>query len=40
MNIYELIDVELKKSILRSKDFDATELQKLLTTVYDDIYEC
>ncbi|MEK0167921.1 hypothetical protein [Pseudescherichia vulneris] len=40
MNVYELIDVELKKSILRSKDFDATELQKLLTTVYDDIYEC
>ncbi|MFK3762493.1 hypothetical protein [Serratia ureilytica] len=40
MDVYELIDVELKKSILRSKDYDATELQKLLEIVYDNIYEC
>lgn len=40
MDVYELIDVEIKKSILRSEDYDATELQKLLEIVYDDIYEC
>ncbi|WDG01008.1 hypothetical protein PSR30_10865 [Pectobacterium carotovorum subsp. carotovorum] len=40
MDIYELIDVELKKSILCSKDYDATELQKLLEIVYDNIYDC
>ncbi len=40
MDVYELIDMELKKSILRSDDYDATELQKLLEIVYDNIYEC
>lgn len=40
MDIYELINVELKKSILRPEEFDATELQKLLDVVYDNIYEC
>ncbi|CAI0911949.1 hypothetical protein [Serratia quinivorans] len=40
MDVYDLIDMELKKSILRSDDYDATELQKLLEIVYDNIYEC
>lgn len=40
MDVYELINVELKKCILRSKDYDATELQKHLEVVYDSIYEC
>lgn len=40
MDIFELIDVELKKSILSTKDYDATEIQKLLEIVYDEIYEC
>lgn len=39
MDIYELIEVELKKSILHTKGYDATELQKLLENVYDKIYE-
>lgn len=40
MDIYELIDVELKKSILRSEGYDATELERLLDIIYDNIYEC
>ncbi|HEN5125959.1 TPA: hypothetical protein U6I84_005103 [Klebsiella quasipneumoniae] len=40
MDTLELIDVELKKSILSTRDYDATEIQNLLETVYDDIYEC
>lgn len=40
MDVYELIDVELKKSIFRSEGYDVTELQKLLEIVYDNIYEC
>ncbi|MEJ4043488.1 hypothetical protein [Erwinia sp. SLM-02] len=38
MNIYELIDVELKKIILHSDNYDATELQRLLEIAYDNIY--
>lgn len=40
MDVYELIEVELKKSILNSKDYDAAKLQELLEKVYDYIYEC
>lgn len=39
MNVYELIDIEIKKSILHSEDYDATELQRLLEIVYNNIYE-
>lgn len=39
MDIYELIDVEIKKVILNTQDHDLTELQRLLDTVYNKIYE-
>ncbi|UJD95280.1 hypothetical protein FS593_13690 [Lelliottia amnigena] len=40
MDILELIDLELKKSILSTKNYDATEIHKHLEVFYDDIYEC
>ncbi len=40
MDVFESIDMELKKSIVGQKNYDATELQKLLEMVYDKIYEC
>ncbi|EPY4317226.1 hypothetical protein ACXDJJ_001092 [Klebsiella quasipneumoniae] len=40
MDVYELIDIEVKKSILHSSDYDTTELLRLLDIVYDYIYEC
>ncbi|HHH0339370.1 TPA: hypothetical protein ACPZAA_002617 [Yersinia enterocolitica] len=40
MDILELIDLELKKSILSTKGYDATEIHKHLEVFYDDIYEC
>lgn len=39
MDVYDLIDVEIKKSILRSQDYDASELQRLLEIAYNTIYE-
>lgn len=39
MDIYELIEIEIKKSILNSQDQDPTELQRLLDIVYNKIYE-
>lgn len=40
MDIFELIDIEVKKSIVRTEHYDITELEKLLDIVYDNIYEC
>lgn len=40
MDVYDSIDIELKKSILQSGDYDPIELQNLLETVYDNIYSC
>ncbi|KTK26826.1 hypothetical protein [Enterobacter hormaechei] len=40
MDVYKLIEVELKKSILSTSDYDASKLQELLESVYDYIYEC
>ncbi|MGA4658555.1 hypothetical protein ACK6ST_16845 [Proteus terrae] len=39
MDIYDLIKVEIKKSILYSEDYEPTKLQQLLDTIYDDIYK-
>ncbi|ELY5850972.1 hypothetical protein SNN74_003738, partial [Cronobacter turicensis] len=40
MDIFELIDIEVKKSIVRTEHYDITELEKLLDIAYDNIYEC
>jgi len=40
MEVYDLIDIELKKSIVQSNDYNPTELQDLLENVYDEIYKC